>query len=114
MAPKRTSSSLSSSLPSSSYLSWYFSTQAQETNYNLYYSDKELFTSHHLDEDLFKDWSIMEAFNFVGLRNFVFAKLNEIYPNLVRKFYANLTYTNGIVNSEIKKTSHQLLSRGFL
>ncbi|KAL5074058.1 hypothetical protein RYX36_013042 [Vicia faba] len=44
----------------------------------------------------------MEAFSFAGLKNFVLEKTKERYPDLVRKLYANLPYTNGIIYSEVK------------
>ncbi|KAL5052835.1 hypothetical protein RYX36_033517 [Vicia faba] len=47
----------------------------------------------------------MAAFNFDRLRDFVFEKFKERYSDLLRKFYANLTYTNGIITSEVKKNT---------
>lgn len=70
MAQRRTRSSR----PSCSYFYEDFTSQAQETNYNLHYFDREIFISHYLDEDLFKNLSFMEAFTIIGLDNFVFEK----------------------------------------
>lgn len=76
--------------PSSSYFK-YFYTQAQENNFNMYYSYRELYVSHYMDEELFKYCTFMDAFNFAGIRNFIFEKPQEIYTELVRMFYANLS-----------------------
>lgn len=99
MAPKITCSFQ----PSSSYFFEDFSTQAQETNLDLFYSNRELFSSHYVDEDLFKNFSFIEAFTIVELRNFIFEKPQERYPKLVKIFYTNLSYKDGIISSEVKK-----------
>lgn len=45
----------------------------------------------------------MEAFNVVGKRNFVFEKPHERYPELVRMLYANISWKDGMIISEVKK-----------
>lgn len=71
--------------------------------FSLYCVDRELHISHYFDEELFKDYSFMEAFNFSGPRNFFFEKHQEMYFELVRIFYASLTYKNGVISSYVKK-----------
>lgn len=70
MSQKRTRSS--KSLPS--YFSEDISTQEQENNFNQDYADRELHISHYSDEEIFKEFSFIEAFNFAGIRTFVFEK----------------------------------------
>lgn len=45
----------------------------------------------------------MKALNFSDLRNIVFEKPQERYPDLIRMFYANFTYKDGIIGYEVKK-----------
>lgn len=78
MEQKRTRSSKSSP----SYFSEDFPTQEHKNKFNRYYDDRELHVSHYLDEEIFKNCSFMEAFNFVGLRNFVFEKTSREVPRI--------------------------------
>lgn len=69
----------------------------------MYYANIELYVSHYLDEYLFKNRTFMEAFNFAQLKDFMFEKPQERYPELVRIFYATLSNKDGIINFEVKK-----------
>lgn len=57
---------------SPSYFSKKFSTQEQENNLYRYFIERELHTSLYLDEELFKDFFFVKAFNNDGLRRFIF------------------------------------------
>lgn len=52
---------------------------------------------------LFKECNFVEVSNEVSLMNFVLEVLEEIFPQLVRFFYANLIYSNGVLSSKVKK-----------
>lgn len=101
MAPKRSCTTESSS----PYHSETFSTQEQEINFKLkcYYANRDIFESHYLDEQLFKDYNFVQDFIEYGLPNLVFEIPQEISPTLVRLFYADLKYVGGILRSKFKK-----------
>lgn len=93
---------------SSSYHPNIFSTQEKETSFNWYYAGRSISISHYLDGQLFKECNFVEAFTKFDLRNFVFKVPQKRFSSLVRFFFSNLTYSNGVLSSEVKKHPIQL------
>lgn len=75
----------------------------QTSNFKCYYANRDIFESHYLDEQLFKDYNFVQDFIEYGLPNLVFEIPQEISPTLVRLFYADLKYVGGILRSKVKK-----------
>lgn len=61
-----------------------------------------MFESLYLDEQLFKECKFVDILIVAGLRNFVFEVPQERFPSLLRLFYENLKYENGILTCKVK------------
>lgn len=65
-------------------------------------------TSRYWDEEIFKDYNFVKVFKDVSLRNFIFKVPQERFPKLVKMFYANIFYYNGVISSKVNKHSTNL------
>lgn len=67
------------------------------------YDDIEILPSYFLEVCVLISCEFFRMLEEARMRNFIYDVLMEIYPILVRIFFANLKFSNGIITHEVKK-----------
>lgn len=68
---------------------------------------------HTLDAKRFQECELFKTFEESNLKVFICNPLREMYSFLVKMFYSNLYFTNGILYSKVRKHKTSLLLEGF-
>lgn len=75
----------------------------QEVRLYRKFVDIEILPSYFLEVSPFTSYDFFRLLEGSRLRNFICDVPMEIYPTLVKLFYAKLIFTNGIITYEVNK-----------
>lgn len=100
MALKWVGTFVSSPIPS--YFSNELLTIEQEVKFYREYAGLEILSSFFLEENVFKSYEFFRILKGSRLENFTYEAPMEIYPTLVRMFYANIRYAHGFITYKVK------------
>lgn len=91
-----------------SHFSNYLSTMEKEVKFYREFANIEILPSYFLEVCVLISCEFFRMLEEARIRNFIYDVLMEIYPILVRMFYANLKFSYGVITHEVKKYSISL------
>lgn len=91
-----------------------FSSQQQEGRFFQEFASKTVFVIHILDVGVFQKYEFFKVFEDLKLRTFFCSPSRMVYPSLVKMFFFNIYFTDGIVFSEIRKNKIHLPLKDFV